>query len=141
MFSNNKILCKTTIIYSTFNFLFLLNPSLHTTQVAWFIMMTSPIMNHFVLPNKEQLCQSFWQSVKEQTFKAWKIEVVSKWPPPPSCLLGLMKNTQNSGISFSKILYRELQRKYREMLRLPPLPPSPSHFIIYNHVIFKTQKH
>ena len=33
--------------------------------------------------NKEQLCQSFWQSVKKQKFKAKKIEGGSIWHPPP----------------------------------------------------------
>ena len=41
--------------------------------------------------NKEQFCQSFWQSVKEQKFKAKKIEVGGGPidPPPSSRLLGL----------------------------------------------------
>ena len=35
-----------------------------------------------VFTNKEQLCQSFWQSVKEQKFKAKKIKGGgSIWPP------------------------------------------------------------
>ena len=33
--------------------------------------------------NKEQLCQSFWQSVKEQRFKAKKIEGGGQFAPPP----------------------------------------------------------
>ena len=49
-------------------------------------------MSKDVFTNKEQLCQSFWQSVKEQKFKAKKIEWGSIWPhppPPPSRLLRL----------------------------------------------------
>ena len=41
-------------------------------------------MSKDVFTNKEQLCQSFWQSVKEQKFKAKKIERgVNLTPPPP----------------------------------------------------------
>ena len=37
------------------------------------------LMSKDVSTNKEQLCQSFWQSVKEQKFKAKKIDPT---PPP-----------------------------------------------------------
>ena len=42
-----------------------------------------------MLTNKEQLYQSFWQSVKEQKFKTKKIEGLH--PPPPSSLEGLKR--------------------------------------------------
>ena len=45
-------------------------------------------MSKDVFTNKEQLCQSFWQSVKEQKFKAKKIEGGGQFDPT-SRLLGL----------------------------------------------------
>ena len=44
--------------------------------------------------NKEQLCQSFWQSVKEQKFKAKKIERGVQFNPP-SPLKASRVNDQN----------------------------------------------
>ena len=42
--------------------------------------------------NKEQLCQSFWKSVKEQKFKAKSIERgADQFDPPPPKLLGFSK--------------------------------------------------
>ena len=48
-------------------------------------------MSKYVLTNKEQFCQSFWQSVKEQKFKAKKlIDPPSPPPPKASRLLGFL---------------------------------------------------
>ena len=44
-------------------------------------------MSKNVFRNKEQLGQSFWTSVKEQKFKAKKIEGINLTPPPPPPLI------------------------------------------------------
>ena len=53
-------------------------------------------MSKDVFTNKEQLCQSFWQSVKEQKFKAKKIEGGFNLTPPLPLKASRVKGRSNN---------------------------------------------
>ena len=66
-------------------------------------------MSEEVFTNKEQLCQRFWLSVKEQKFKAKKIEGGSIWHPPTPFKASGVKSIKNKPahqfISFDVVDY------------------------------------